>query len=65
MLLQPYNADTIIEWIQGDPPPPVVHDGVEEYEVEHILDSWVFQGKIEYLICWKGYAIEEDEWDSL
>src|SRR5882724_940941 len=38
-LLRPYNADTIVEHIQCDPPPPIVHDGVEEYEVEQILDS--------------------------
>jgi len=22
----------------------------------------VFRGKLEYLVCWKGYGIEEDEW---
>src|SRR5882672_5405475 len=61
-LLRPYNADVITEQVQRDPPPPVVRDGVEEYEVECILDSRIFQGKIEYLVCWKGYGIEEDEW---
>jgi len=30
--------------------------------VESILDSQIFQGKFEYVICWKGYGIEEDEW---
>src|SRR5882672_2339179 len=52
----------ITEQVQRDPPPPVICDGVEEYEVEYILDSRIFQGKLEYLICWKGYDIEEDEW---
>ena len=61
-LLWPYNVDTISEQVQCNPPPPVVHDRVEEYKVEHILDSWVFQGKLEYLIWWKGYGIEENEW---
>jgi len=37
-------------------------DGVEEYEVEHILDNQVFRNKLEYLVCWMGYGIEEDEW---
>ena len=42
--------DTITECVQCDPLPPVVHDGVEEYEVEQILDSGVFRGKLEYLV---------------
>ena len=38
-LLRPYSTDTIAKHIQQDPPPPVIKDGVEEYEVECILDS--------------------------
>src|SRR5882724_3828516 len=55
-LLRPYSIDTIAEHIQQDPPPPVIKDGVEEYEVEHILDSQVFSNKLEYLVHWKGYC---------
>jgi len=40
----------------------MIKDRVEEYEVEHILDSQVFRNKLEYLVHWKGYGIEEDEW---
>src|SRR5882724_13177976 len=63
-LLRPYNMDTITEWVQQDPPspPPVVKDGAKEYEVEQILDSQLFRGKLEYLVHWKGYGVEEDEW---
>src|SRR5882724_5945164 len=62
-LLRPYNADTIAERVQCDPPPPpVIKDGVEEYEVERILDSRLFRGKLEYLVRWKGYGVEEDKW---
>src|SRR5882724_726765 len=61
-LLRPYKADMITERVQHDPPPPVVHDGVEEYEVKLILDSQILRGKLKYLVCWKGYGIEEDEW---
>ena len=53
-LLKPYNADTIVEHVQHDPPPPIVCDRVEEYEVEWILDSQVFRGRLEYLVHWKG-----------
>jgi len=38
-LLRPYNADTIAEHVQCNPPPPIVCDRVEEFEVECILDS--------------------------
>src|SRR5882672_3791852 len=38
-ILQPYNADAIAGRVQHDPQPPVICDGVEEYKVEHILDS--------------------------
>src|SRR5882724_6846635 len=61
-LLRPHNADTIAKCVQQDPPPPIVHNRVEEYEVECILDTQVFRGRLEYLVHWKGYGIEEDEW---
>src|SRR5882724_5254834 len=52
-----------MEQLQYDPPPPqVVKDRVKEYEVEWILDSQLFRGKLEYLVHWKGYRVEEDEW---
>ena len=43
-------------------PPPVVKDRVEEYKVEWILDSRLFRGRLEYLVCWKEYGVEEDKW---
>src|SRR5882724_5411169 len=60
-LLRPYNADTITEHVQCHPP-PIVCDGIEEYQIEQILDSQVFRGRLEYLVCWKGYGIKEDDW---
>ena len=40
-LLCPYDDDPITERQERHPPPlpPVVHDGIEEYEVEKILNS--------------------------
>jgi len=61
-LLRPYSTNTIAKHVQQDPPPLVIHDGVGEYEVEHILDSQMIRGRLEYLVCWKGYGIEADEW---
>ena len=37
-------------------------DGVSGYEVERILDSQVFCGRLEYLVCWKGYCTADDQW---
>ena len=63
-LLCPYDDDPIIECQECHPlpPPPVVHNSIEEYEVEKILDSQIFCGKVEYLVHWKGYGVEEDKW---
>ena len=63
-LLCPCEGDSIAEHQERHPPlpPPIVCDGIEEYEVKKILDSWIFHGKVEYLVCWKGYGVEEDEW---
>ena len=63
-LLCPYDEDPITKRQERHPPspPPVVCDGIEEYEVKKILDSRIFHGKVEYLVCWKGYGVEEDEW---
>ena len=39
------------------PPPPVVIEGKEEYEVEKILSKRKRYGKVEYLVQWKGYTV--------
>ena len=63
-LLRPYDDDPITKHQERHPPlpPPVICNGIEEYEVEKILDSRIFRGKVEYLVHWKGYGVEEDEW---
>ena len=63
-LLHPFGGDFITERQECHPRPlpPIVCDGIEEYKVETILDSRIFHGKVEYLVCWKGYGVEEDEW---
>ena len=63
-LLHPFEGDSIAEHQECHPlpPPPIVCDGIEEYEVEKIFDSRIPHRKVEYLVCWKGYGVEEEEW---
>ena len=63
-LLRPFEGNSIAERQERHPPPPplIVRDGIEEYEVEKILNSRIFRRKVEYLVLWKGYGVEEDEW---
>lgn len=45
------------------PPPPILVDGEQEWEVEDILNSRMFRNRFEYLVKWKGYGIEEASWE--
>lgn len=35
----------------------------EEYVVDQLLDKRIRNGKVEYLISWKGYGPEENTWE--
>ena len=47
-LLHPFDGDSIAEHQERHPPPPlpIVRNGIEEYEVEKILDSQIFRRKV-------------------
>ncbi|XP_041419736.1 uncharacterized protein LOC121393946 [Xenopus laevis] len=47
------------------PPAPVTIEGVEEFEVEAILDSRYRRGRLQYLIQWKGFPPEENSWEPV
>jgi len=38
-------------------------EGVEEWEVEKILNKKKTRGVEKYLIRWKGFTAEEDTWE--
>lgn len=62
--LRPYSPDPIHERHPPKPPTTIIaNDGVEEYEVETILDSRLYRGKLQYLVRWKGYGPEENSWE--
>ena len=41
---------------------PVEVEGVEEWEVEKILNKKKMRGEVKYLIWWKGFMVEGDTW---
>ena len=45
--------------------PPIIVEGVEEYEVEEILDSKLYYHKPIFLIKFLNYDLAENEWCSL
>jgi hypothetical protein len=63
-LLEPYQASTI-PGRDPEPPPPVVINGNEEYEVDEVLDSRFIRRKLHYLVSWKNYPISEASWEPV
>jgi hypothetical protein len=62
-LLTPYR-ETPTHGTNYQRPPPDLVDGVEEYEVEKVLDSRRYgRGRrLQYLIAWKGYPDSDNQW---
>jgi hypothetical protein len=62
-LLTPY-CETPTHGTNYQRPPPDLVEGVEEYEVERVLDSRRYgRGrKLQYLIAWKGYPDADNQW---
>lgn len=63
-LLETYSESTLLNRIQ--PPPPCIEfEDHVEYEVEQVLDSRWRRGKLEYLIHWRGYDVNERTWEPI
>lgn len=61
-LLEPYRESSFPGRVQN-PPPSIEIENHEEYEVEKVLDSRRRWGKLEYLVHWYGYDINERTWE--
>jgi len=46
------------------PPPPIVVDGEEEWEVKEILDSRWHRKRFQFLVKWKGFSREHNSWEA-
>ena len=46
------------------PPPPILREGEEHFEVEQVLDSRMRNNWLQFLIKWKGYSYEENSWEN-
>ena len=62
-LLSKKKQSTLIGRTNENPPPLLVDNDGELYEVEDILDSKKIDGKIKYLIAWKGYGPADNTWE--
>jgi hypothetical protein len=60
--LELYRSSTIPRRTH-EPPPPIVVDGEQEYKVEKILDSKISHRKLQYLVHWQSYDINERFWE--
>ena len=62
--LEPYKPSTIPNRTQP-PPPPIMVDGEEEYEIAEILDSKIDGRRkicpLLYYVRWRGYEGTEEE----
>jgi hypothetical protein len=59
-LLEPATDDTYPG--QNTEPPPLVEiDGEDEYLIEAVLDSRIYQRTLQYLIKWVGYDLPDWE----
>ena len=57
------NKASLIGQTNENPPPLLVDNDGELYKVEDILDSKKINGKIKYLIAWKGYGPADNTWE--
>ena len=63
-LLEPYRQNSLPARAQLPPPPPIIVNGHQEFDIRDILDSRIRRKKVQYLVTWTGYGPEENSWIS-
>ena len=61
-LLTPFNEASYATQCKPQPPPPEIIGNELEYEVQQILDTCKQRNTIEFLVSWKGYSLEHNQW---
>ena len=57
------SDDLIVGRHRNLPPSPELINREEEYIVEEVLNSRMFQQKLQYLVKWEGYGVEGNTWE--
>ena len=67
--IHPVFNEALLWPFWGDPttirPLPELKEGGEFYEVDKVLTKQKCWGKIQYLVSWVGYPLEENTWEPL
>ena len=63
--VKPYLGPLTGQPVSRPGPIHVTEDRDEEYEVDAIIDSRIYKGKLQYLVHWKGYDESERTWEPV
>ena len=63
--VKPYLGPLPGQPVSRPGPIHVTEDHDEEYEVDAIIDSRIYKGKLQYLVHWKGYDESERTWEPV
>ena len=61
-LLMQFNEASYTTQRKPQPPPPEVVCDKLKYEVQQLLDAHKCLNSIEFLVSWKGYGPEHNQW---